>query len=77
QAAEEGDQWQKHGAFTYHLLAGLRGGADENGDQIVSLGEIMEYVREQVKQDTEARQIPAIGPTSFDRQMPLIIVESP
>jgi len=76
QTAEESDQWQKHGVFTYHLLAGLRGRADENRDKIVTLGEIMEYVREQVKKDTDARQIPAIGPTSFDRQMPLIIVES-
>ncbi len=63
-----------HGVFTHFLLEGLRGEADKDGDKIVSLGEIMEYVRDRVKEATQEKQIPAIGNTRFDRQMPLAIV---
>jgi WD40 repeat protein len=67
----------RHGVFTDFLLRGLQGKADTNHDQIVTLGEIMEYVRDNVKQTTEGRQIPAIGPTSFDRGLPVAIVSPP
>ena len=56
---------------------GLRGAADSDRDRLVSLGEIMEFVREKVKDATQAQQIPAIGPTSFDRTMPLVVVPEP
>lgn len=74
QVSVEGDRWGKHGVFTYYLLRGLGGAADEDGDRIVTLGEMMEYVRQQVKDATESRQVPAIGPTSFDRQFPVVVV---
>ena len=77
QVSLEGPKWQDHGVFTYYLLAGLRGAADLDRDRLVSLGEIMEYVREQVKDATHAQQIPAIGPTSFDRTLPLVLVPEP
>ena len=74
QVSVEGDQWAGHGVFTYYLLKGLRGEADEDGDGIVALGEIMEFVRERVRRETGSRQIPAIGPTSFDRNLPIVVV---
>jgi WD40 repeat protein len=74
QASYENERWGNHGVFTYFLLQGLRGDADADHDGIVSLDEIIEYVRERVKTATESRQIPAVGPTSFDRQLPLSIV---
>jgi hypothetical protein len=74
QASYENARWGKHGVFTHFLLQGLQGDADTDHDGIVSLDEIMEYVRERVRSATESRQIPAIGPTSFDRQLPLSIV---
>jgi WD40 repeat protein len=74
QGSLENEKWGKHGVFTYFLLQGLQGAADENHDGIVDLGEIMEYVRDHVRAATQSNQIPAIGPTSFDRQMPLAIV---
>jgi hypothetical protein len=40
----------------------------------VTLGELMEHVRAGVRDATQARQIPAIGATSFDREFPLVIV---
>jgi WD40 repeat protein len=66
-----------HGVFTEFLLRALQGEADANHDQIVTLGEIMEYVRDNVKRTTAGRQIPAIGPTSFDRGLPVAIVSPP
>jgi WD40 repeat protein len=67
----------RHGVFTEFLLRGLGGEADANKDHIVTLGELMEYVRDKVKTTTEGRQIPAIGPTSFDRQLPIAVVSPP
>jgi len=63
-----------HGVFTYHLLRGLQGEADEDGDDIVALGELMEFVRTSVKNETSAKQVPTIGPTLFDRKLPLALV---
>lgn len=74
QASYENARWGKHGVFTHFLLQGLQGDADTDHNDIVSLDEIMEYVRDRVRSATESRQIPAIGPTSFDRQLPLSIV---
>jgi len=74
QASYENAKWNKHGVFTYFLLQGLQGDADTDHDGIVSIGELMEYVRDQVRAATQFQQIPAIGPTSFDRQLPLSVV---
>ena len=38
----------RHGLFTYYLLQGLKGAGDLNGDGIVSLHELYEYVEHQV-----------------------------
>jgi len=42
-----------HGVFTYFLLQGLAGKADRNGDGVVTVSELYEYVEEQV--DRKAR----------------------
>jgi hypothetical protein len=46
-AAPSGD----HGLFTYHLLDGLRGGADQDQDGHISLDELSRYVAERVTTD--------------------------
>ncbi len=38
-----------HGVFTYFLLEGLAGKADANGDGVVTLAELAEYVGDQTK----------------------------
>jgi uncharacterized caspase-like protein len=43
-----------HGLFTYYVLEGLQGKADRNGDGIVTVSELYEYVEDQV--DTAARR---------------------
>ena len=62
-----------HGVFTYYLLQGLRGEADSNNNGFVAVGELFEYVRENVKKATNHRQHPSIGTNPFDRNMPLAI----
>jgi hypothetical protein len=43
-----------HGVFTYYLTEGLKGAGDLNGDGIVSLQELYEYVQQQVVQKSRA-----------------------
>jgi len=69
-----GIPWDGHGAFTYHLLDGLRGAADDDRDSIVTLGEAMEDAREAVRLDTDNAQVPMISLTYYDRFLPLSIV---
>ncbi|MCX5669712.1 MAG: caspase family protein [Planctomycetota bacterium] len=66
-----------HGVFTYYLLQALKGEADRpenktggNGDGKVSLGEMIEYTRDQVKRFTENQQHPATA-GQFDRNLPI------
>ena len=65
-----------HGVFTYYLLQGLKGEADANNNGFVAVGELFEYVRENVKKATNHRQHPSIGTNPFDRNMPLAIAFS-
>ena len=70
-----GETWEGHGVFTYYLLKGLLGEADDDRDRIVTVGEVVEYVRDHVRNETGGDQIPAVGLTSFDRELPISIVE--
>lgn len=45
----------KHGLFTYHLLEGLRGAADDDRDGIVTLNELYRYVSRVVPQQARER----------------------
>ena len=75
QLSQEGPQWGGgHGVFTYQLIEGLQGAADMDGDRIVALGEIMEWVRDRVRRETRNAQIPSISQTAFDPYLPLSIV---
>lgn len=75
QLSREGEQWGGgHGVFTWYLLQGLEGRADTDGDRIVRLGELLEYVRDGVRRETNNGQIPAFGSNAFDRFMPMAVV---
>jgi len=63
-----------HGVFTHYLLEGMKGAADrspKNG--IVTVGELFEYVRENVQRATENKQHPCVGTNSYDRNLPIAI----
>ncbi|HUF13620.1 MAG TPA: caspase family protein [Longimicrobiales bacterium] len=75
QASHEGEQWGGgHGIFTWYMLEGLRGQADEDEDRIVTMVEMMEFTRERVRRETRNAQIPTISQTAFDQALPLAVV---
>ena len=75
QQSQEDARWGGgHGVFTYFMLEGLKGAADMNRDQIVSLGEMMEFTRDRVRRETVNAQIPTISQTAFDRNWPISVV---
>lgn len=60
--SHEGPQWgEGHGVFTWHLLQGLLGLADQNGDHLLSLYEIAAHIKREVSQDMmPVRQVPLV-----------------
>ncbi len=75
QSSQEDSRWGGgHGVFTHFLIRALEGEADADGDRIVTVGEMLEYVREQVQRETRNAQVPAISSTSFDRSWPMAVV---
>ncbi len=56
-----------HGAFSYYVLKGLEGAADENGDGTVDGNELIRYVINQVPKATGDKQHPTdISPGNVD-----------
>ena len=48
----------QHGVFTYYLLEGLRGKADIDGDNIITIDELYNYVSQKVPAATAQNQHP-------------------
>lgn len=64
-----------HGVFTHSMLLGLGGAADDNpADGIITAGELVDYVREKVPQETEGEQHPSYREQGFDMSLPLAYV---
>jgi len=62
QLSQEGEKWGGgHGVFTYFLLNGLKGSADYNQDERVSLGELIPYLSEKVRRATLNAQSPTVS----------------
>jgi len=85
--SREGWVYWEHGLFTYFLIAGLGGKitdtegrvmkaipADTNNDGIVTLGEIVDYLRTSVSTLTGGKQNPQISKTTFDKNLPLSVL---
>ena len=47
-----------HGAFSYYVLKGLEGDADQNKDGKITAGELIDYARDKVPVGTENKQHP-------------------
>jgi uncharacterized caspase-like protein len=60
----------RQGAFTYYLLKGLKGSADRNKDNVVTLEELFPYVKANVLQFTSNQQTPIIEGNA-SRDMPI------
>ncbi len=66
----ESKEWgDGHGIFTYYVVKGLEGEADESGDGIVTADELAEYVRRNVREVTKGQQNPTSDRGSFDPNM--------
>lgn len=53
----EGEQWGAgRGCFSYHLINGLKGLADNNGDGIISLKEIERYLEDKVTEEVAPQE---------------------
>ncbi len=63
-----------HGIFTYYVVKGLEGEADESGDGIVTADELAEYVRRNVREVTKGQQNPTSDRGSFDPNMILAYI---
>jgi tetratricopeptide (TPR) repeat protein len=75
QSSAEDARWGGgHGVFTYYLLQGLAGAADEDGDHIVTLVELMQWTIDRVRRETQNAQIPSIGDRTYDRFLPMSMV---
>lgn len=65
-----------HGAFTFFLLEGLRGGADANADNLVTMGEVSNYVSHRTRRwaaNQGQQQTPRI---KFDCQGEIILART-
>lgn len=70
----EAPQWGGgHGVFTYHLVEGLKGAADENKNKLVDIREIYEYVRTKVSDDTGKKQYPLLN-GRYAKKFPMSVV---
>jgi uncharacterized caspase-like protein len=50
----------KNGAFTFYLIAGLRGSADANRDRKIMARELFNFVYPRVKQHSRGKQVPVM-----------------
>ena len=61
----------KHGLFTYYLLEGLQGYADENNDGIVTVNECYDYVHFHVIKASSNYQHPVMDDLYFNGRFPM------
>jgi tetratricopeptide (TPR) repeat protein len=74
QSFESPDWGGGHGIFTYYVVKGLEGEADENRDARVTADELAEYVHRNVRDATGGRQNPTSERGSFDPNLLLAFV---
>lgn len=59
--SQEGPQWEGgRGVFSYYLINGLKGRADQNRDQQIDLYELEDFLQEQVRLATDKTQHPDV-----------------
>lgn len=63
----------RQGVFSHYLLRGMKGEADKNGNGIVTLGELFNYIGQEVKEYTSFRQSPVLK-GDYDINMPISVV---
>jgi WD40 repeat protein len=76
QAGEVSQELDKygHGVFTYFLLQGMKGDADFNNDFTVTIGELMDFVEEKVKRQTNGNQHPTRNQGTYDTGLTISLI---
>lgn len=76
QAGEVSQELDKfgHGVFTHFLLDGMKGNADFNNDYTVTIGELMDYVEEKVKRQTNGNQHPTRNQGTYDKDLTISVI---
>lgn len=76
QSGEVSQELEKlgHGVFTYYLLQGMKGEADFNNDYTVTIGELMDYVEEKVKRQTNGNQHPTRNQGTYDKDLTISLI---
>ncbi|MEM1220310.1 MAG: caspase family protein, partial [Bacteroidota bacterium] len=67
------DAGLRSGVFSYFLIEGLKGKADYNGNKILTIEELFDYVYNRVRGYTANAQTPTLS-GSFDRSMPVGVI---
>ncbi|HZF41208.1 MAG TPA: caspase family protein [Blastocatellia bacterium] len=74
QLSYEGRNWGNgHGAFTWFLLEGMRGQADDDKDGFVRVGELLKFLSNAVPKETQSLQTP-IAAGEVDLSLPMAVV---
>lgn len=66
------DHGLRQGVFTYYVLQGLKGKADNNADKLVTISELYNYVYKNVREYTAGMQSPVIT-GNYDSAMPVSV----
>ncbi len=69
------DHGLRQGVFTYYLLQGMKGAADTNGDYIITIKELYNYVYAKVRAYTAGVQTPVLT-GDYDDSMPVSLRRS-
>jgi hypothetical protein len=64
------DHGLKQGVFSYYVLQGLKGRADANGDYLITIKELYNYVYGKVREYTAGAQTPVLT-GNYDNNMPV------
>ena len=67
------DHGLRQGIFSHFLIRGLRGEADNNGNSIVTVQELFNFVYKKVRSYTANAQTPKLS-GEFDPSMPVALV---
>ena len=63
----------EHGVFTYYLIKGLKGAANTDGNNIITITELYKYVKKNVEAYTDNKQNPVLNGNT-DSKMPMAII---
>jgi hypothetical protein len=63
----------RHGVFSHYLIEGLKGDANKNNDNIISVQELFDYIYLNVRHHTKSSQTPSIH-GNYDVNMPVAMI---